>query len=89
MLDETIRRAISGPMKDAKTTLQEHLQKLGRPLPAYEVVEQLGSAHEPRFVVECRLPDLALVTTGRARDRRSAEQAAAQQMLELMGAVDE
>lgn len=63
--------------KDAKTLLQEYLQGRKLALPEYAVVATKGEAHAQSFQVECRIPQLALVTSGEGNSRRSAEQAAA------------
>ena len=70
--------------KDAKTRLQESLHKRRLPEPAYEIVATTGKAHAQEFVVECRIPDLAIVTRGTGGSRRAAEQDAATQALELL-----
>jgi ribonuclease-3 len=69
--------------KDAKTLLQELLQARHLPLPQYTVVNTAGEAHEQSFQVECRIPDLDIVTLGEGASRRAAEQAAARRAYEL------
>ena len=63
--------------KDPKTRLQEWLQARRIPVPEYAVVDTAGAAHAQSFTVECRLPSLAIVTSGVGPSRRAAEQAAA------------
>lgn len=63
--------------KDPKTALQEWLQGRRMPLPHYELQETHGEAHAQEFVVNCHLPMLDLVVTGRGANRRAAEQQAA------------
>jgi ribonuclease-3 len=63
--------------KDPKTRLQEWLQARRIPVPEYAVVDTAGVAHAQSFTVECRVPSLALVTSGVGPSRRVAEQAAA------------
>lgn len=70
--------------KDPKTRLQEWLQAARRPLPEYQVLAVEGEQHEQTFLVSCQLQDAALVTQGTGSSRRRAEQAAAEQMLELL-----
>ena len=72
-------------LKDAKTRLQEHLQRFGRPLPVYELVSSEGPEHRPSFTVSCRLTDGDEVTEGQASNRRAAEQDAADRMLQQLG----
>jgi len=70
--------------KDPKTRLQEYLQGLGKPLPAYEVVRISGDTHDQTFVVSCRIEDLAKPAQGKGGSRRKAEQAAAQKVLDTL-----
>lgn len=69
--------------KDAKSKLQEAMQKQGYALPNYEIVETLGEQHEQVFTVECTLQELQLSSHATALSRRSAEQSAAEQVLGL------
>ena len=70
--------------KDAKSQLQEYMQKNGLELPEYEIVETQGEQHKRQFIVSCRLPELKLAATGTARSRRGAEQQAAATILEKL-----
>lgn len=67
--------------KDAKTLLQEFLQGLGLPLPAYAVVATHGAAHNQMFEVECAIQKLSITVSGSGASRRAAEQVAATQAL--------
>jgi len=69
--------------KDAKSKLQEAMQKQGYALPNYEIVETLGEQHEQVFTVKCTLQELRLSSHATALSRRSAEQSAAEQVLGL------
>ena len=69
--------------KDAKSKLQEAMQKQGYALPDYQIVETIGEQHEQEFTVECGLPDLAIKNKATAKSRRNAEQAAAERVLDL------
>lgn len=69
--------------KDAKSKLQEAMQKQGYGLPNYEIVETFGEQHEQVFTVQCTLQELTLSSCATARSRRSAEQTAAEQVLGL------
>ncbi len=64
--------------KDAKTLLQESLQARKLPLPQYAVIAVQGEAHAQLFKVECRIPQLKIITQGEGPSRRAAEQAAAE-----------
>lgn len=63
--------------KDAKTQLQEWLQKRQFDRPLYKVVEEQGLSHDRLFTVECHLPSHKLTTQASGRSRRQAEQHAA------------
>jgi ribonuclease-3 len=62
------------------------LHKRRLPEPAYEIVATTGKAHAQQFAVECRIPELAIVTRGTGASRRAAEQDAATQALDLLPA---
>ena len=83
---ETILRLYGGALskvdpkatgKDAKTMLQELLQARHIPPPKYMVVSTSGAKHSQQFEVECRIPELSVVTKGSGNSRRVAEQEAA------------
>lgn len=67
--------------KDPKTQLQEHLQQNGYRLPEYETIasEDIGVATQ--YKVECRIPELNIVTNGVGRTRKDAEMQAAKSAL--------
>lgn len=68
-------------LKDPKTRLQELLQRDGRPLPEYQLVEAAGADHERRFTVRCRLAGSGIESVATAGSRRKAEQQAASDCL--------
>lgn len=68
------------PPKDAKTSLQEWAQGLGKPLPHYSVVGQDGPSHDPVFLVRVEVTNMTPVEA-RGSSKRAAEQAAAEAML--------
>lgn len=70
--------------KDPKTRLQEYLQGRKIELPQYEVIQITGQSHNQEFTVRCTtsVTDKDVVTKGSSR--RKAEQAAAEQVLELI-----
>ncbi len=72
-------------VKDAKTRLQEYLQKTQNRLPKYEVVEITGQAHDQKFKVSCRVEKLPEITIGNGSSRRFAEQSAAEKALKALG----
>jgi ribonuclease-3 len=76
--------ALSGPLRDAKTTLQEWAQGRGLATPTYRAVERSGPDHAPSFRVEVQIgPET--VGEGRGRSKREAEQAAAADVLIRQG----
>jgi ribonuclease-3 len=74
--------------KDAKTELQEWLQARRIAVPSYRIVATSGQAHAQTFEVECAVPSLSVVETGRGRSRRMAEQEAARRLLDALKASD-
>lgn len=74
--------------KDAKTALQEFLQARRLPVPQYSLLSSRGDAHAQEFEVSCSVPEMSLSVSGTGASRRSAEQQAAQEVLEkLRGAA--
>jgi ribonuclease III len=71
----------SDTLKDAKTKLQEHLQKKGGPVPEYLLVSSHGKAHQRSFKVVCS--DIMSGKEVNATDTsiKKAEQKAAEAML--------
>ena len=65
-------------VKDPKTRLQEYLQSRQQRLPEYHVILERGEAHARIFTVECIIPQLKIVVQAEGRNKRSAEQSAAQ-----------
>ena len=68
--------------KDAKTNLQEVLQRMHYGLPLYDIVEIRGAPHDQEFEVRVDIPDLGISLTGVGKSRRQAEQDAAQKALD-------
>lgn len=73
-------------LKDPKTRLQEYLQRDGRPLPEYELVEASGADHERRFTVRCRVAALDIESVATDTSRRRAEQRAARECMDRIAA---
>ena len=67
--------------KDPKTQLQEFSQARGHKLPEYSVVKVEGEAHNQIFYVQCSVEGLARIEACVGSSKRSAEQAAAKEML--------
>ena len=67
--------------KDPKTQLQEFSQARGYKLPEYSVVKVEGEAHNQIFYVQCSVEGFAKIEACVGGSKRSAEQAAAKEML--------
>ena len=70
--------------KDPKTRLQEYLQAHKHELPDYKILTEEGDAHAKKFFVACIINDLNVDTQAEGRSKRAAEQAAAQQALDIL-----
>ena len=68
--------------KDAKSQLQEVMQKKALSLPVYNIVETTGQQHEQVFTVLCNISDMNISAHATAKSRRLAEQKAAKQVLQ-------
>jgi len=92
-LEELARTGSSLPMTDFKSALQEKLQAIGRPQPSYVLVQERGPEHSKTFTVEARLPGTAnherveFVGRSEGTTKKNAEQEAAKQLLEYLGAL--
>ena len=75
--------SLESTFKDAKSKLQEAMQKYGLPLPDYVVVDAQGEHHEQEFTVKCSLAELDIVTHATAKSKSKAEQNTAAQALQL------
>lgn len=65
---------------DAKTTLQEMVQKDGKGIVTYELLEEKGPDHNKSFVTEVSVDGVKLAT-GQGSSKKNAEQMAAYQAL--------
>lgn len=82
-IDEAETRA-----RDAKSALQEWAQGRGMALPAYEVIDRSGAAHEPMFTITVTV-DTGETAQARAGSKRAAEQAAAKALLARLEAEND
>lgn len=78
-----IDMADTGSEKDYKTQLQEKFHALKMPVPVYEVVAKEGSEHEPIFTIKVVFND-ELFALGHGKNKKTAEQQAAQNLLTKM-----
>ncbi|MEJ1158575.1 ribonuclease III [Prosthecomicrobium sp. N25] len=69
-----------GPLRDAKTTLQEWVQGRGLAAPVYREVGRTGPDHDPEFTIAVEIAGVA-GGEGRGRSKREAEQNAATAIL--------
>jgi len=67
--------------KDAKTKLQEYLQKNGLQVPMYSLLEKNGKDHLQTFKINCRIVELNISVQAVHRSLKRAEQQAAQEIL--------
>lgn len=69
-----------GPLKDAKSNLQEIIQAKGYPTPKYQVVEESGPDHSKNFTVEVMV-DRKVAGEGSGKSKSEAAQKAAESAL--------
>lgn len=67
--------------RDFKSVLQEYLQKRGKSTPVYEVIQTVGPEHDKVFTVRVSLDGKEL-GIGKGRNKKLAEQSAAQNAFE-------
>lgn len=72
----------TGSQKDAKSLLQEKFHVMKLPSPVYELIAKDGTEHEPMFTVRVKLNE-AIYADGRGHNKKTAEQAAAEKLLQL------
>ena len=85
-----VLRELSQPdddgFKDYKTVLQEIIQRNPEESVRYILTDASGPDHDKNFTVEVRL-NSNVIGTGTGKNKKQAEQMAAKQALELMGAT--
>jgi ribonuclease-3 len=74
------------PIKDYKSMLQEHSLGLKLPLPQYETVEKTGPEHSPNFIIKVKINSYE--AKGHGKNKKQAEQNAAENLLKIMGATN-
>jgi ribonuclease-3 len=75
---------MSGPLRDAKTELQEWAHRRGFETPLYWEVLRSGPDHAPEFEIEVKVPGVS-PARARGRSKREAEHEAAAAMLRREG----
>lgn len=83
-VEEFLSNIEEASFKDYKTILQEVVQQNPEERVTYVLVGQTGPDHDKRFEVEVRL-NSNVIGRGVGRSKKSAEQLAAKEALELMG----
>lgn len=88
-LERMERQGGALPLTDFKSALQEAVQGLGLPQPAYVLVEEAGPEHSKTFTVEARLnmknsKDPEFVGRAQGSTKKTAEQDAARQLLTFL-----
>ena len=81
---EMLEHEDSLSFKDYKTILQEIIQQNTEEKLVYKLVGEKGPDHDKRFVVEVLL-NSNVIGKGQGRSKKTAEQMAAKEALELMG----
>ena len=71
-------------LKDAKSCLQELIQKKYKSLPRYSSKENITSSYKSRFESTCYVDEAKLISNGTAKTRKGAELAAAAIMLKML-----
>ena len=77
-------QSMSGPLRDAKTELQEWAHRRGLETPLYFEVLRSGPDHAPEFEIEVKVPGVS-PERARGRSKREAEHEAAAAMLRREG----
>jgi ribonuclease-3 len=82
-----LNEKLKEPLKDAKSRLQESVQAEGKPAPHYKVASETGPDHNKKFVVAVSVEGQRL-GEGTGKSKQEAEQAAAENALEELEALE-
>lgn len=69
--------------KDARSHLQEIAQKMGKPLPIYDVIEVSGTEHQPQYLMEVTVEGYDPVRAS-GNSKRTASHKAAEELLNII-----
>ena len=84
LFDKTIRQINPEDLfKDSKSALQEVLQKNNMKLPEYKLIKTEGDQHDQIFEVECIITTINLISNGKGKNLKTAEQQAAEKALNV------
>jgi ribonuclease-3 len=87
-LKPEIDKVISGDYGDYKTQFQEFIQKQPPSVVEYQIISETGPDHDKEFVAGIFRSGF-LISQGKGRTKKEAEQNAAHQALIKMGELDE
>jgi ribonuclease-3 len=91
-LEEFVSTGRAAKVTDYKSALQETLQAIARPQPAYVLVKESGPEHQKTFTIEARLlalrsGEVEFVGRAQGATKKNAEQEAARQVLEHLASL--
>ncbi len=75
-------REMISPPQDAKSVLQELMQKQKKEIPIYTLIEKTGKEHSPVFTVEVSAIDKKAI--GKGSTKKEAEQSSAEKLLAIL-----
>ena len=70
------------PQKDPKTFIQEYCQKKYKTIPDYNLIEEAGTKHKPKFIVSLKINDNEVEAEGISKQK--AEILAAKKMIKII-----
>ena len=70
------------PQKDPKTYIQEYSQRKNKTIPSYNLLEEIGTKHKPKFKISLQID--SHYVEGEGISKQKAEIAAAKKMIKLI-----
>ncbi len=70
------------PQKDPKTFIQEYSQRKNKIIPTYNLIEESGTKHKPKFKISLQIDELHV--EGEGISKQKAEISAAKKMIKLI-----